>query len=158
MPLVKRPSAERQARRQTVRSVNTYMVTAYWLIGWRIVEAEQGGETRAGYGERLMEGLSVRLTKRFGRGFSVQRLWNFRELFLTYRDRVPRILSTAWRESEGGPFNAAILSTAWREFTWPDETAEIRYTACSEPALRDRTTAWGGMGSTLEEARRNASG
>ena len=34
-----------QARRQTVRSVNTYMVTAYWLIGWRIVEAEQGGQT-----------------------------------------------------------------------------------------------------------------
>jgi hypothetical protein len=48
-----------QARRHTVRSVNTYMVTAYWPIGWRIVEAEQGGETRAGYGERLMEILST---------------------------------------------------------------------------------------------------
>ena len=90
-----------QARRQTVRSVNTYMVTADWLIGWRIVEAEQGGETRAGYGERLMEGLSVRLTKRFGRGFSVQSLWNFRELFLTYRDRAPEFSPQRGENSPG---------------------------------------------------------
>ena len=90
-----------QARRQTVRSVNTYMVTAYWLIGWRIVEAEQGGETRAGYGERLMEGLSARLTKRFGRGFSVQSLWNFRELFLTYRDRAPEFSPQRGENSPG---------------------------------------------------------
>jgi hypothetical protein len=37
-----------EARRQTVRTVNTNMVSAYWLIGWRIVEAEQGGRARAG--------------------------------------------------------------------------------------------------------------
>jgi predicted nuclease of restriction endonuclease-like (RecB) superfamily len=128
-----------QARRQTVRSVNTYMVTAYWLVGWRIVEAEQGGETRAGYGQRLIEGLSVRLTKRFGRGFSVQSLWNFRELFLTYRERTPRILSTLRRESDSEPFNAAILSTAWREFARADESAGIGDTASSELAIRSHT-------------------
>ncbi len=89
-----------EARTQTVRSVNTWMVTAYWLIGREIVEVEQGGKERAEYGARLLEGLSGRLTKRFGKGFSVQSLGNFRNFFLTFRERRPAIPSTLWRELE----------------------------------------------------------
>jgi predicted nuclease of restriction endonuclease-like (RecB) superfamily len=89
-----------EARRQTVRSVNTHMVATYWLIGWRIVEAEQGGRKRAGYGERLMENLSARLTKRYGKGFSVANLFNFRAFFLLYQDRRPEIFYTLCREFE----------------------------------------------------------
>jgi len=63
------------------------MVTAYWLIGQRIVEAEQGGKERAGYGERLLEDLSTRLEKRFARGFSVTNLRSVRMFYLTYRNR-----------------------------------------------------------------------
>ena len=39
-----------QAQQQLVRSVNTHMVTTYWRIGERLVEAEQGGKARARYG------------------------------------------------------------------------------------------------------------
>jgi hypothetical protein len=39
-----------QARGQVARSVNTAMVRAYWLVGREIVEVEQAGEQRAGYG------------------------------------------------------------------------------------------------------------
>ena len=88
-----------EARQQTVRSVNTYMVTAYWLVGWRIVEAEQGGKSRAGYGERLMESLSGRLTRRYGRGHSVANLRNFRGFYLAYPDRLGEIrypLGSEW--------------------------------------------------------------
>lgn len=80
-----------EARRQTVRSLNTHMVRAYWLIGWRIVEAEQGGKVRASYGEQLLEKLSARLMARFGKGYSVANLKNFRELYLAYPDRLDAI-------------------------------------------------------------------
>ena len=36
-----------QARSNVVRSVNSNMALAYWLIGKEIVEDFQGGETRA---------------------------------------------------------------------------------------------------------------
>jgi hypothetical protein len=63
-----------QARRTAARSVNAIMTATYWEIGQRIVEFEQGGEERAGYGEQLLERLAEDLTKRFGRGFSRQNL------------------------------------------------------------------------------------
>ncbi len=87
-----------EARRQTVRTVNTNMVSAYWLIGWRIVEAEQGGRARAGYGDRLMETLSTRLTERYGRGHSVANLKNFREFYLAYPNRLGEIRYPAGSE------------------------------------------------------------
>jgi hypothetical protein len=77
-----------QARWQTARSVDTCMVTANWLIGWRIVEAEQGGETMLGYGERLIDGLSVRLTTRLGRAFSMPNLRNSEGLHLGFSARA----------------------------------------------------------------------
>ena len=54
------------------------------LTGRRIVEAEQKGRRRAGYGEQLMERLSGDLTPRFGRGFGVNNLENMRRFFLAY--------------------------------------------------------------------------
>jgi len=78
-----------EARRHVVRSVNTNMVTAYWLIGRRIVEADQRGKARAAYGQRLLEELSQRLTERYGPGFSVTNLRSFRMFYLTYPNRHP---------------------------------------------------------------------
>ena len=47
------------ARTQATRSVNTAHVCANWLIGQQIVQAEQGGERRAGSGKSLLKTLSV---------------------------------------------------------------------------------------------------
>jgi len=58
------------ARAQAVRSVNTTMVHAYWLIGRSIVEVEQGGRGRAKYGEHVAKQLATNLQERFGRGFT----------------------------------------------------------------------------------------
>jgi hypothetical protein len=60
------------------------MTASYWEIGRRIVEAEQKGRRRAGYGEQLMERLSADLTERFGRGFSPDNLENMRRFFAAY--------------------------------------------------------------------------
>lgn len=72
------------ARQAAARSVNALMTASYWEIGRRIVEAEQKGRRRAGYGEQLMERLSADLTERFGRGFSPDNLENMRRFFVAY--------------------------------------------------------------------------
>jgi predicted nuclease of restriction endonuclease-like (RecB) superfamily len=74
------------ARRAAARSVNIVMTATYWLVGRRIVEQEQGGRARAGYGEALLERLAADLTARFGRGFSLVNLETMRLFFQTYPD------------------------------------------------------------------------
>ena len=69
------------ARVSVARSVNALMTASYWEVGRRIVEAEQKGKLRAGYGEQLIESLSVDLTKQFGRGFTKANLWNMRAFY-----------------------------------------------------------------------------
>jgi len=81
------------ARQSVYHAVNSAMVMAYWNIGREIVEEEQRGKKRAGYGDYLMEGLSKQLSNDFGKGFSEQSLRNFRQFYLTYPIR-----STVWSE------------------------------------------------------------
>jgi DUF1016 N-terminal domain len=69
------------ARQTAARNVNSLMTASYWEIGRRIVEAEQKGKRRAGYGEQLIERLALDLTQQFGRGFSQQNLWQMRQFF-----------------------------------------------------------------------------
>lgn len=75
-----------RARGKARSAVNSSMVEAYWLIGQRIVQEEQRGSTRAGYGERLLANLSRALSASLGKGFSYANLRNFRQFYLTYPD------------------------------------------------------------------------
>jgi hypothetical protein len=77
-----------QARSNVVRSVNTNMVLAYWLIGREIVQELQGGEERAEYGKQVLANLSERLAARYGTGFSMPNLKNFRQFYLVNPDRI----------------------------------------------------------------------
>lgn len=72
------------ARLQAVRSVNSALVQANWLIGRQIVEAEQKGKSRAAYSSRLLETLSKSLEKDYGSGFSVSALQYMRAFYLGY--------------------------------------------------------------------------
>ncbi len=80
-----------QARSNVVRAVNSNMVLAYWLIGREIVQALQGGESRAEYGKQIIEDLSARLKNHFGRGFSTTNLRYFRTFYTVFADRIPEI-------------------------------------------------------------------
>jgi hypothetical protein len=53
-----------RARRASARSLNTIMTATYWEIGRRIVEFEQGGRGRAGYGDALLRRMSTDLAAR----------------------------------------------------------------------------------------------
>ena len=76
------------ARAKTVAAVNLAMVYTYYEIGRQIVEEEQGGKRRAGYGETLLIDLSKKLTARFGRGWSVPNLKNIRLFYVVYSKRI----------------------------------------------------------------------
>jgi predicted nuclease of restriction endonuclease-like (RecB) superfamily len=82
-----------QARAGVVRAVNSQMVQAYWLIGREIVQEIQGGKERAQYGRKVLEDLSLKLTERYGDGFSETTLQYFRKFYLAYSNRhfpIPR--------------------------------------------------------------------
>ena len=79
------------ARRISARSVNAVMTASYWEVGRRIVEFEQGGKKRAEYGEALLERLSADLSAKFGRGFSLQNLYKYRQFFLTSPEILPTV-------------------------------------------------------------------
>lgn len=93
-----------QSRQQAYAAVNQAMVNAYWQIGKRIVEEEQQGKERADYGKQLLKQLSAALTEEFGKGFSVQNLYSFRQFYITF----PEMFHT--------PFGK--FSTPWRILTW----------------------------------------
>jgi predicted nuclease of restriction endonuclease-like (RecB) superfamily len=112
------------ARGQVTRSVNTAMVQAYWLIGREIVEVEQSGEERAGYAERLLEGLAGRLAGRVGKGFSVPNLRNMRQFYLTYRDGsvLPEALGSDTIPTQGGRAAPGVLGSAKIRSAVPSES------------------------------------
>jgi predicted nuclease of restriction endonuclease-like (RecB) superfamily len=78
------------SRRAAARKINSLMTISYWKVGKRIVECEQAGEARAGYGDELVERLGMDLSQRFGRGFSKQNLLQMRKFYLFW----PAILQT----------------------------------------------------------------
>src|SRR5512135_2529572 len=69
------------ARRAAARSVNAVMTATYFAVGRRLVEEEQRGHARAGYGEALVERLAADLSARFGRGFGRSNLFQMRAFY-----------------------------------------------------------------------------
>lgn len=98
------------ARTGVARSVNTTQVVANWLIGREIVEEEQRGRRRAGYGERLLGDLSRRLQADFGGGYSVDNLEWFRQFYLEY----PRLLGAGKTDARRRISGATAISDAPR--------------------------------------------
>ncbi|SKB80121.1 Predicted nuclease of restriction endonuclease-like (RecB) superfamily, DUF1016 family [Soonwooa buanensis] len=82
------------ARKRVASTVNQTMVYTYFEIGRMIVEEEQNGEARAEYGKGLLKELSVHLTERFGRGFSVENLDRMRFFYKTYSKPISSTLLT----------------------------------------------------------------
>jgi predicted nuclease of restriction endonuclease-like (RecB) superfamily len=80
-----------QAKQYVVTTVNTTMVHTYFEIGRMIVEEEQQGKQRATYGKHIIEDLSVKLTTKFGQGFSQRNLEQMRQFYIRYS--IPQTVS-----------------------------------------------------------------
>lgn len=72
-----------QAQNRIYAAVNFAMVETYWNIGRQICEA-QGGNERAEYGAGLIKFLSARLTKEFGKGYTVTNLTYMRQFYTAF--------------------------------------------------------------------------
>jgi len=114
-------------RRTAARTLNALMTATYWEIGRRIVEFEQGGEKRAGYGEELLDRLADDLKARFGRGFSRRNLQSMRQFYqslpakqiwqtLSAKSDTPPIRSTPSSISQTPP---GIFQTPSGKFSAP---------------------------------------
>lgn len=72
------------SKNNILQSVNSTMTKTYFEIGKLIVEEEQNGKERAGYGKQLISDLSQKLSTEFGKGFSPTNLKQMRTFYLTY--------------------------------------------------------------------------
>ncbi len=70
------------------------------MIGKWIVDVEQDGKKRAGYGKRIIENLSERLNAEFEKAFSESNQKNIRQFYLSYEDRISQ---TVFGELEKNP-------------------------------------------------------
>lgn len=86
------------AKNKVYQTINITMTQTYFQIGKRIVEEEQGGESRAEYGKSLLKLLSVQLSNEFGKGFSVDNLENMRRFYLAFQksETVSRKFELSW--------------------------------------------------------------
>ncbi len=71
------------------------MLNAYWKIGERIVNEEQGGNIRADYGTSTLKELSKQLTFELGKGFTKTNLYSFTSFY----EMFPKIFHTACGKS-----------------------------------------------------------
>jgi predicted nuclease of restriction endonuclease-like (RecB) superfamily len=76
------------ARQSVARGIDLIQVWTNFEIGRHIVENEQRGKTRAGYGKVVVKNLADKLTAEFGRGFSKTNLEYMRRFFLAYQERA----------------------------------------------------------------------
>ncbi len=91
------------ARTGIARTVNTTQVVTNWLIGREIVEEEQAGGKKAGYGDQLLKELADSLTEEYGAGYSGTNLRWFRQFYLEYDSLLPGKIYHAVRDkSEAG--------------------------------------------------------
>lgn len=75
-----------ETRCQAYRAADRILVVRNWLIGWRIVELEQKGKERAGYGKRVLELASQSLTEEYGKGFGLTSVKNMRSFYIKFRN------------------------------------------------------------------------
>lgn len=149
-----------QARGNVVRAVNTNMVLAYWLIGREIVQELQGGKARAGYGEKVVDDLSTRLTERYGKGFSTRNVKLFKQFYLTWKTTTPIGQPRVARLSDGGigqpvvaqltppemlqPMSGERLPSFSPQLTWTHYIALMRVDNIEARDFYERETVAGG--------------
>jgi predicted nuclease of restriction endonuclease-like (RecB) superfamily len=117
----------KRARSATARNVNSIMTAAYWEIGRRIVNSEQGGAVRASYGDELIKQLANDLSAQFGRGFGVVNLSQMRRFFLAWptkgifqtpseKSLTPMLVNDIWATSSSITLLANQFPLPWSAY------------------------------------------
>lgn len=86
-----------------LKQVDLIQLMTYFTLGKWIVDVQQDGQTRAKYGKNVLNTLSDRLNKAFGKGFSVSTLTNIRKFYLTYQERISEPVVTEFAVKKSQP-------------------------------------------------------
>jgi len=115
------------------------MFHAYWRVGREIVEVEQAGEQRAGYGEESR--LSARLRAAYGKGFSVPNLRNMRQVYLAFPkgSALSSIRSTLSSESSDGPIHSTLSSSSGSSWRRTSSTCRPRPSSGPSASVRKQS-------------------
>ena len=83
------------SRNKVYKTINTEMLNLYWNIGKSIMEIQKGDE-RATYGDAVLEKLSEKLTKEFGKGFSKRNLERMRKFYISFPNATTLSSQLSW--------------------------------------------------------------
>ena len=75
-----------QSKKMAYRTIDTILLKRNWLIGKRIREEVLKETRKENYGQDIIESLSKRLTKLYGRGFEKTNLYNFVDFYTKYKE------------------------------------------------------------------------
>ena len=124
------------ARNKAYQAVNFAMVEAYWEIGKRIVE-EQGGPERAEYGRGLIKELSEKMTRDFGKGFTIANLKNMRQFYMTFPKSYTLCSQLSWSHYR---LLMRVENENARQF-YMDEAVKSNYSVRQLATTSDKTTS-----------------
>jgi predicted nuclease of restriction endonuclease-like (RecB) superfamily len=118
------------ARNQVVRQTNSVMVFTYFHLGRLIVENEQGGKTKAAYGEKLMSELSNQLTKSFGNGFSKRNLELMRLFYTAFKDKdnvlpITQTVSAQFKPAKTQTVSTQLIQSSITETQYQKSFADV---------------------------------
>ena len=127
-----------KARKNSFETVNEIVVGANWEIGKRIVEVEQQGSGRAGYGDNLIRNLSKDLLKKHEKGFSATNLKYIRRFYLAHQKGHPgallswshhKLLLSIKDESKRLAFEEKAIKENWSKEDLKREISEVKKVA-----------------------------
>lgn len=95
-----------EARKHLKITIDTTMVYTYYGVGKYIVEDEQQGHARAKYGKTVLRNLSEKLTKRYGKGWSVETLTAARKFYQIYSEG--KIANTVYEIQENADIHFTL--------------------------------------------------
>ena len=84
-----------ESKRKVYKMVNTEMINLYCSIGKMIVD-KQGEAEKAKYKDYIIQELSMRLTSKFGKGFSKRNLERMRKFYICYPIATTMLSQLTW--------------------------------------------------------------
>ncbi|MEC3877017.1 DUF1016 N-terminal domain-containing protein [Chryseobacterium salviniae] len=106
------------ARKKVAGAVNQTIVLTYYEIGRMIVQDEQNGEDRAEYGKAVLKDLSLHLTERFGKGFSITNLQQMKNFYIIYSLQIQQKLSVKLQIADNHENIASNLQSINFNLSW----------------------------------------
>lgn len=94
-----------QGKQQVAQSVNAGLTATYWHIG-KLIQDDILQNSRASYGQNILQALSAKLVNEYGSGFSKRNLANMVRLAEIFPDY--QMVSTLWRQLSWSHFKTII--------------------------------------------------